>query len=165
MYFDFINIWNKQRISLATEELLKNITKSVYDDLTHPPSGVANVSQWSKKPGCWQSIQKMLIDIPIEFINELLEKEELSEDKRSAKKQQKQDNGIEAQKKVFELANKNKWIQIKTFGMDNNELSLKDNSLLDIAISIPNKIPSEKQSQEIMNILYRLELIGFEISI
>lgn len=165
MYFDFINIWNKQKISLATEELLKNITKSVYDDLTHPPSGIANVSQWAKKAGCWQSIQKISIDIPSEFIEELLDKEKLSEDKKDAKKQQKQDNGIEAQKKVFELANKNKWIQIKTFGMDNNELSLKDKSLLDIAISIPNKIPSEKQSQEIMNILYRLELIDFEISI
>lgn len=66
----------------------------------------------------------MLIDIPIEFINELLEKEELSEDKRSAKKQQKQDNGIESQKKVFDLIREKKWQVIKSFALDNNELTL-----------------------------------------
>lgn len=47
--------------------------------------------------------------------------------------------------------------------MDNNELTVKDNSLLDVAIAIPNKVPSEKQCIEIMKIVYKLEKIGLSI--
>ena len=164
MYFDFIGVWNKQRISLVTEELMKNITKSVYEDLTHPPSGVANVSQWAKKPGCWQSIQKINVNISSEFINELLDREELSEDKKNAKKQQKQDNGIEAQKRVFELIKEKKWQIIKDFAIDNNELNPYELELIDKAIMLHNDITNkEKVSIDLMNAVYKLEEIGLDL--
>jgi len=163
MFFNFMQVWNQQKISLKTENFLKIITKAVYDDLTNPPSGVANVSQWAKKPGCWQSIQKINIEIPFDFEEELLDKEYIVEDKKSAKKQQKIDNGIEAQKKVFDIAKMDKWHEIKNFGIDNNELSMKDISLLDVAITIPNKIPTEKQSIEIMKTVYKLEDVGLTL--
>jgi hypothetical protein len=162
-YFNFMNVWNHQKISLETEKFLKTITKAVYDDLTNPPSGVANISQWAKRPGCWQSIQKINIEMPFDFEEELLDKEYIAEDKKSAKKQQKIDNGIEAQKKVFDIAKENHWTEIKKFGIDNDELTMKDKSLLELAIAIPNKIPSEKQCIEIMKIVYRLEEIGLSM--
>src|SRR5690606_27500005 len=117
----------------------------------------------AKKPGCWQSIQKINIEVPFDFEEELLDKEHVAEDKKTAKKQQKIDNGIEAQKKVFDIAKQNRWNEVKVFGMDNNELTVKDNSLLDVAIAIPNKVPSEKQCIEIMKIVYKLEKIGLSI--
>ena len=164
MFFDFISVWNKQRISLVTEELMKNITKSVYENLTHPPSGVANVSQWAKKPGCWQSIQKINVNISSEFINELLDREELSEDKKNAKKQQKQDNGIEAQKRVFELIKEKKWQIIKDFAIDNNELNPYELELIDKAIMLHNDITNkEKVSIDLMNAVYKLEEIGLDL--
>ncbi|WP_321313668.1 AIPR family protein [Halarcobacter sp.] len=163
-YFDFMNVWDKQKISFATQDLLKVITKTVYEDLTNPPTGVANVSQWAKKPGCWQSVQKIQIEIPSEFMNELLDKEEFSEDKKIAKKQQKQDNGIEAQKKVFDLIKNKKWQEIKSFAIDNNELTAYEIGLIDKAIIMHNDITNkEKVSIDLMNAVYRLEDIGLEI--
>lgn len=164
LFFNFLNVWDKQKITTVTEEILKEITKAVYSDLTNPPSGVANVSQWAKKPGCWQSIQKISIDIPSKFIDELLDKKTLFEDKKIAKKQQKQDNGIEAQKKVFDLIKDKKWQQIKSFAIDNKELTVYELGLMDKAIMMHNDITNkEKVSIDLMNAVYKLEDIGLEI--
>ncbi|MDD3602351.1 MAG: AIPR family protein [Sulfurovum sp.] len=160
-YFDFMAVWNKQAVSDATEALLKLVSKAVYDEMTNPPSGIANISQWAKKEGCWQSIQSNLsIEVPDLFLEELIGEDNLKEEKKNAKKIQRIDNGIEAQKRVFEIAKINKWEYIKNFGIKNNELTAKDISLLDIAIAIPQKIPTERQSIAIMEAVFKLENIG-----
>jgi len=160
-YFDFLFVWNNQKVSPATQKALDIITKKVYEELTNPPADITNVGQWAKKEGCWLAVQKLQIDLPQEFFDELLEKQDLDTEKKQAKKIQRIDNGIEAQKLVFDLAEKKKWCEIKEFGIENDMLTQMEIELLDIACAIPKRIPSEKQSLLIINAFHNLEEIGF----
>jgi len=162
-FFNFLYVWNHQKVSPATQEALDIITEEVYRELTNPPAGITNVGQWAKKEGCWLAVQKMQIELPQEFYDELLEKQDMDTEKKQAKKIQRIDNGIEAQKLVFEIAEKKKWCEIKQFGIENDMFSPLEIDLIDLACAIPNKIPSEKQALIIVNALHNLEEIGLEI--
>ena len=162
-FFDFLTVWNKQLISNATAVALKLISKAVYDELTNPPAGIANISQWAKKEGCWHSIEKLTINFPISLLDELIDKEEIKEDGKEAKKLQRIDNGIEAQKLIFKIAELGKWCEIKKFGIENQMLTEYEIGLIDIACSIPERVPSEKQALKIINAYHNLEEIGLTI--
>lgn len=159
-FFDFLAAWNRQSISEADEEALRLISKAVYEELTNPPAGIANISQWAKKEGCWQSMQQLSIDLPAALLAELIDKEEAKEEKKEAKKVQRIDNGIEAQKLVFKIADQGKWCEIKQFGIENDMLTPHEIDLIDIACNIPKKIPQERQALEIVNAYHNLEEIG-----
>ncbi len=163
LHFDFQNVWKYQVLSSATIEALKVITKEVYDQLVNPPAGIANISQWAKREGCWLAIQKLDIDVPESLKDELILKEDAKREQKEAKKVQRIDNGIEAQKFVFEIADQKKWCDIKKFGIENDMLTIKEVELLDIACAIPNKLPSEKQCLSIVNTFHNLEEIGLII--
>jgi len=162
-FFDFLYVWNHQKVSPATQKALDIITEEVYAELTNPPAGITNVGQWAKKEGCWLAVQKMHIDLPQEFLDEFLEKKDMDTEKKQAKKIQRIDNGIEAQKLVFDLAKKKKWCEIKQFGIENDMFSPMEIDLMDLACAIPNKIPSEKQALIIVNALHNLEEIGLSV--
>jgi len=159
-YFNFLYVWEHQKVSSPTQKALDIITRTVYQELTNPPSGITNVGQWAKKEGCWNVIKNLQIDLPQEFYDELLEKQDMDTEKKQAKKIQRIDNGVEAQKLVFEIAEKNKWCEIRQFGIENEIFSPLEIDLIDLACSIPNKIPSEKQALIIVNALHNLEEIG-----
>lgn len=163
-FFNFLVVWNTQKVSQATEETLKIITEQIYSALTNPPSGISNIGQWAKRESCWQTIQKLEIHLPESFFDELLSKEEQSIDKREAKQTQRIDNGIEAQKLVFKIAELGKWCEIKKFGIENDMLTEQEIKLIDIACAIPNKIPQEWQAIEIINAYHNLAEIGLVIN-
>jgi len=142
-HFDFLAVWNIQGISKATEEALNIITEQVYFALTHPPSGITNIGQWDKALGCWQTIKELSIDLPQAFFDELISVDDVKTEKKEAKQVQRIDNGIEAQKLVFKIAEQKKWCEIKQFGIDNDMLTLKEIKLMDIDCAIPKKIPKE----------------------
>lgn len=162
-HFNFLAVWDSQKISKATEDALNIITEQVYLALTNPPSGITNIGQWAKGIGCWQTIKELEIKLPEAFFNELISKEEISTEKKEAKKVQRIDNGIEAQKLVFKIAEQGKWCEIKQFGIENDMLTQQEIKLFDIACAIPNKIPQEWQALEIINAYHNLEDIGLSV--
>lgn len=162
-FFDFLSVWNRQATSKTTNETLKVVSKAVYDKLTNPPPGIANISQWAKKEGCWQNMQTLSIVLSEDFLKELIGKEEYKEEKKVAKKVQYIDNGIEAQKLVFSISDQGRWNDIKKFGIENKMLTQQEIELIDLACAIPNKIPTEKQAIKIINAYYNLEEIGLTI--
>ena len=97
-----------------------------------------------------------------EFIGELKGVEDLKEDKKDAKKVQKIDDGITCQRQVLALG-AGKWKEAAGFGLNNNLLNQKDMGILATAAAIPERIPSEKQSIYLVNLLKRLELEGLKL--
>lgn len=162
-YFNFLAVWNMQKVSNATEQALKIITEKIYQTLINPPSGISNIGQWAKREGCWQTIQRLDIHLAECFFEELLSHEDQNSDKKDAKKIQRIDNGIEALKLVYKIAEQGKWQEVKQFGIDNDMLTQQELNYIDIACAIPMKIPSEKQSLLIINALHNLEDIGLQI--
>lgn len=163
LYFDFIKIWENQALTNATIMALNTITKSIYDELINPPAGIANISQWAKREGCWQSIKNLDINISESLKDELISIEDNKDEKKKAKKVQRIDNGIEAQKLVYRIAGQGKWPEIKQFGLNNDMLTQQEISLFDMACVIPNKIISEKQALLLVSSFHNLEDIGLII--
>jgi hypothetical protein len=102
------------------------------------------------------------MNLNAEFTRELKRIDELKEDKKDAKKVQKIDDGITCQKKVLALGAE-KWKEAAGFGLANNLLSEKDMGILATAAAMPERIPSEKQSIYLVNLLKRLELEGLKL--
>jgi hypothetical protein len=91
----------------------------------------------------------------------LLTAENQKEDKRTGVKEQKILNGIEAQTAVFK-AGAEFWKATKDWGDKKQLLTSTDASILEVAASIPDKIPTEKQSMRCMDILVRLDAEGYQ---
>jgi len=58
-FLKFSIIWENQKLPNSLFEVLKQIAKAVYNDITNPVEGHANVSQWCKNTMCWEQVKKI----------------------------------------------------------------------------------------------------------
>lgn len=163
---DFNAIWDSQALPDALTNALVLAAKFVNDDIVAPPQGISNISEWCKKDGCWlrlldgiDDFQKCLDEA---FWSGLVSEEALAAQAKSAKKTQKIDNGIDAQKRVFEIPAQ-KWAQIRDFGQTKRLFSPKETGVVNLACQIPSKIPSEKQCQVLLEVLDKVQSEGMVI--
>jgi len=64
LQLNFDLIWEQQEIPFELIEMLKLITQQVYQKITHPATGYANISQWAKNSMCWEAVRNIDIDFP-----------------------------------------------------------------------------------------------------
>jgi hypothetical protein len=50
---DYQRIWSAQAIDDVLSEALATIATAVNEDITRPPQGISNISEWCKREGCW----------------------------------------------------------------------------------------------------------------
>ena len=161
--FDFMQVWKNQYVSPATVEALEALSELVSDEISTPPDGIANISEWCKKDACWTRLKEKLTEfdclLPKQFVSEFVSTEKIHEEAVDAKKIQKVDNGIEAQTRVFQLSGR-QWLGIMEEGLERGLFTPKEIGILNTATKIPNVIPSEKQSMILVDILNKIELEG-----
>lgn len=159
-------IWQKQRISQPLENTLAIIAKEVHESLTNPPNEGQNISEWAKKPLLWTKLQEKIdrIDsqLPDEFFASLIDKEQRNEAVKSAKKQQRMDNDIEALTKVVNFSGE-QWKSLRNLLQEKDLLNSKEDGLLKVAMQIPLKIPTEKQCAALLQIVDKAALEGILI--
>lgn len=145
---DFQAIWNSQQVDDTLSAALAAVAAQVNEDIIHPPQGISNISEWAKKDGCWSRIKDRISEIEEhltdEFWGSTVSTDESRSEVRSAKKVQKIDNGIEAQKQVLSIP-ATEWIRIHKSLLAKNVLTEKEIGILTIAAQIPQKIPTERQ--------------------
>ncbi len=160
---DFLKIWNTQEVPDSMIRAIEITSKIVHDEITNPPQGISNVTEWCKKTLCWEKISnhhtELADKLPEEFLSSLIEENEEIEEKKEAIKTQKIDNGIEAQKEVISISSA-KWARILNESQNKNLVTDKEVGILKIATQIPQKIPTEKQSVILLEILQKLEPEG-----
>lgn len=159
---DLSRIWDVQQISDAFCRELERISYQVHQIIIDPPENVSNVTEWCKKEGCWIKVKNFDMDLNSDFSRELMEIDELKEDKKNAKKVQTIDDGISCQEKFLALGAE-KWKEAAGFGLMKKLLNQKDMGILATAAAIPEKIPSEKQCIYLMKLLQRLEFEGLKL--
>ncbi len=163
---DLMKIWNRQAISEDVEAAIEIAAKLVHDDIIMPPEGISNVTEWCKKEGCWLRIQEKADDLdkllPGAFKDSLIDKDLVVEEKKTAKKVQKIDDGIEAQRKVMEISGI-KWQALLEQCREKGILTSKEAGILQIAAQIPRKIPSEKQSVVLVGLLEKALQEGIKV--
>ena len=138
--------------------------EAVHDVIVSPPEGMRNVTEWAKQQACWHRVEELHVTWPEALETELVSSVERNEVKRAAVKDQRMLNGIEAQTVVVR-AGSALWSDVKIWGMSKRLLSPDDQGILDVAISIPTKVPSEKQSLRTIEILQRLREGGCQLEI
>lgn len=159
--FDFIRVWNQQDITPATIQAIEITARLVHDDIMNPRGSISNISEWCKREACWQLLQEKTDDLlkllPARFFAELMSADDVEDEARSAVKTQKMQNGIEAQKAVFEIPPET-WAYILTQGQEKRLFSPKEIGVLQVAARIPEKVPTEKQSFVLLEILDKARL-------
>lgn len=160
---DFQKIWDRQKLSEALVTAIENVAEIVYSDITSPPPGISNVGEWCKKDGCWQRLQEKLPDVervlPEAFKNELVKTEQMADEEKAAAKVQKIDDGIEVQRIVMSIP-ASEWKKIMEQGRQKRAWTEKEDSILQLAARIPDKIPTEKQCAVLYDVLEKAELEG-----
>jgi hypothetical protein len=93
---------------------------------------------------------------------ELIDRDQEVQQRRDSQEHQKIERGIERQALVLQLGPAY-WKEARDWGSGQGLLTPDDHSFLAVAIAIPRKIPSEKQSGRLMEIKIRLESEGFPV--
>ncbi len=153
---DFESIWRRQSLSDAMNGALALIAEQVHKALTNPPSGISNVTEWAKKPGCWDEVKALTVKLPENFVGELITTAEKKTADRSAVNQQKVDKGIEAQRYVCDKG-PDFWKKVLDWGRQKKLLSPMEIDILSVACKIPECVPSEKQSLVAVKALKKLK--------
>ena len=164
---DFLGVWNAQMVDAVLEDAIAIVSGMVNDDITKPPHGISNISEWCKKEACWTRIQARTEAIanllPQEFYDRLVSFDEQTAAVRSAKQTQRIDNGIEAQRKVLAVPT-TEWARIHQSLLGRNLLTPKEDGVLKVAMQIPSRLPTEKQSLLLLDVLDKGKMEGVIVS-
>jgi len=160
---DFLGIWKAQKADPVLENAIAIVSRAVNNDIIKPHHGISNISEWCKKEACWTQIQaraEAIVNLlPPEFYDGLVSLDDQSATVRSAKQTQKIDNGIEAQRKVLTVPAA-EWARIHQRLIAKKLLTLLEIGVLKVAMQIPAKVPTEKQSAVLLAILDKGRLEG-----
>ena len=156
---DFERIWRAQSVSAGLAEALTVGATAVHDVIIASPPTHRNVTEWAKQPACWSRVAGLDVAWPATLASELLTGEEVASNRRAAAKDQRVLNGIEAQTAVV-TAGPEVWRAIRQWGIDEGLVSPTDVGILDVACTVPARIPTEKQSLRTIDILKRLREAG-----
>lgn len=165
---DYLTIWSDQSLPEYLEQAIILSAEFVNETIVNPPPGISNISEWCKKEVCWSTIQNSLsiLEDALEqnFWKNLVSKENQKKTEKDAVQTQKMDNGIEAQKTVVNIPAQD-WMKLKVDIEPRKVLSPKELGILELACQIPTKIPSEKQSLILMEIIEKAKEEGIHLTL
>lgn len=160
---DYERIWVAQTVDDVLSEALVTIATAVNEDIIRPPQGISNISEWCKREGCWVRLIEQIDSISDllsqEFWDGLISGDDNHHEAKTARRTQKIDAGIEAQRRVFEVPPA-KWAIILREGAHRRLLTPKEVGILKIAEQMPAKIPTERQSAVLVEILGKAQQEG-----
>jgi hypothetical protein len=160
-------IWTAQAVDVPTEAAIVAIATAVNEEIIQPPQGISNISEWCKKEACWTGLLGK-VDVFADLLDEsflegLPSAGEGAADLQEARRTQKVDNGIEAQTKVLAITVKD-WGRVHATLSARKVLTAKETGVLQIAMQMPMKLPTEKQCLVLLDTLEKARLEGLVFS-
>lgn len=156
-------IWNRQCVPDRVCDALLPLAEKVLMKITAADRRVANVTQWCKREGCWNEVKKIQMKLPDELKNCLITVDEEKHELRTARKEQKVTNDIQAQTEVVGYPAE-MWRRLAQFSVDRHMVSSADAAALSIACKLPAKIPNSYQSRRLLTLLQNAVEEGFSIN-
>lgn len=181
---DLDYIWNCQGLKPPVQAALLRIAEAVLRELTRSDRDVENVTQWCKRQKCWDCVQALNIPLVCEdeeavkyvwddldsvpvakpkeitFEDCLISPEEQKNIRKIANRNQKKQQGIDAQQEVYQLS-ASYWQALMAFVMTNRLATLQDKKALDVAVLIPERMPNAMQSKRLIELKKRAVEAGF----
>jgi hypothetical protein len=139
-------IWQSQQLSQSLKLQLLRLAKTVNSLIQKTPHESTNVTQWCKQPACWRAVSGLTVVLDKEFKAELKDISEEKIQKKDAVKEQIIEDGVNVQTLVFDKG-ADYWAKLHTWEMAENIFTPKERNILSLAMQIPIKFPSEKQSE------------------
>ena len=160
---DLTAIWNNQSLPSELLNNLLDIAAKVNEVIKDTPQHVTNIGEWCKKPDCWENVINTHVPLTDAVESMLIDPIVAKEQRKEAATVQGIDNGIEAQKYVFDKTDKY-WKSMQAWNKTSFALSHKEKSILDLAAAIPIKIPTEKQCLSLLDVEKKALEEGFHFS-
>ncbi len=139
----------------------------VNEDIIESPSGISNISEWCKRAACWTRVRAhadpVAKQLPPEFLDSLVSHDEQKATTYSARKTQKIDNGIEAQRRVLAVPAA-EWSRIRQLLTEREVLTAKEAGVFKVAVQIPAKLPTDKQSMVLLGVLEKAHSEGIALT-
>ena len=159
--FDFDAVWQRQDISEATRNFALKVAERVLQVLIFENRPVANVTEWAKREQCWETVQVMPVTLPEDFIGELVFGDYVRSAKKTARMQQRVDDGIQVQAAVLAVP-RDEWLEIQRFAQEHRLLTPTDAGILAL-VTRPNPgLPSERQAARLMELRQRVSASGYD---
>jgi hypothetical protein len=159
-FVDFEEVWRSQGLSDSLRNALQIVSEAVHSVIVGVSTEIPNPLEWAKQQACWNRVKNLEVDWPDGWFDMLLTSDEQKGAKRTAVKDQRVLNGIEAQTFVIN-AGTEFWKRAKQWGDSRGLLSSVESSILAVAASA--KVPSEKQCVRAVEALRKLQSEGFQV--
>ena len=159
--FDFDAVWQRQDISEATRSFALEIAERILKILVSDNRPVANVTEWAKREQCWHTVQAMSVTLPGDFIDELISVDRVRSTKKSARIQQRVDDGIQVQTAALAVP-RNEWLAIQRFAEQRKLLTPTEADILELITRSSPGIPSERQAARLMELRQRVSASGYD---
>ena len=157
---DFQEIWRRQGLPPAMGPALIVVAESVHDVLVAPPADIRNVTEWAKKQACWNRVSDLVIAWPWPFLNDLISTDERRDAARSARREQRQLNSVEAQIAVVN-AGPAFWAAALAWGKKRGLLTPTEVGVLGVAAAPAGRSPTERQASRAVEALGKLQAEGY----
>ena len=156
---DFERIWNAQALDQPFTEAIRQAADAVHPVLMHPAQGYRNISEWAKQPRCWDAVKALHVNWNQAWLSELISPREAWSRNRNSSKRQRETNGMEYTAAVVN-AGPQFWKDVAQWLIAENEGDEKERGCVNVAANIPAKIPTDRQSAVIVNLMQRLDKAG-----
>jgi hypothetical protein len=157
---DLDTIWRRQTVPDALQRALLKAAAEASDVITHPPTGVRNMSEWAKQQACWSVLRDRTVTYDRDFETCRILVDTVRSAKKDARDTKAMTDGINAQTAAVTMGAAF-WISVIEWGQAERKLTPKDTQILQVCASIPQRIPTDLQAKHAMNVLARLKGDGF----
>lgn len=163
---DLEAIWNKQEAGSELKEYLEYLAKKIQIILLNTPVGEKNVGEWCKKELCWKHVAELNSSPVPPICGVIISQDEQILHMREGKKQGSVDDGINVQKKVFDLTTSGYWNALLVWPNCTTLFPLPDRSLIQKASTLQGvvKIGLEKDWKKLLHLKDAAEDEGFRYS-
>ena len=118
---------------LTRTKAVSTAAEQAHEVLIHPPAGISNVTEWAKKQACWERVRKLSIKWPQGFVTELISADEQRDTARTARRDQRELNGIEAQIAVVQAGGQF-WADALAWGQGRKLLTAAETGVLRVCV-------------------------------
>jgi len=165
LHLNFNMIWENQEVPKILIEKLEIVAENVYQRITHPPTGYANVTQWTKNLGCWNSVKELNIDISQLDSEIFINTEEKKFIVKESKDTKQVDKGIDMQIFTINVSEKD-WKKLYDYHSRHKSIMKLSSMQLDILKKMSMgtiTLPSEKQSKILYDIYSAAKKEGLDL--
>lgn len=150
---DYLKIWRRQGVSSEFESSLDALAEAVQATIISSSlaNGVSNVTEWCKRPGCWDDVKKVQFPVADSFSTDIVSATEIRELRDEARRDRKTHSDAEAAIAAVELGAEY-WKRVLTWARKGAAVTPEDIKVLTLATAIPGKLPNALQSRRLLTL-------------